>query len=81
MFMFALFFPCLIGRYLNACNAIDNSNRLRQSDLTLEKYWVTQSVYFRLATTLVLGVGITDGNLLYCHGVTEGNVDTQIPTL
>ena len=35
--------PHLIGRYFNACNAIYNHNRMRQSDLLLEKYWVTQS--------------------------------------
>ena len=33
--------PCLLGRYLNACNAIGNHNRMRQSDLSLDKYWVT----------------------------------------
>ena len=52
-----------------------------QSDLSLEKYWVTQSGYFRLATTVALGMGITDGELLYCHGVAEGNKDNKISTL
>ena len=73
--------PHLLGRYFNACNAIDNHNRMRQSDLSLEKYWVTQSGYFRLATTVALGMGITDGKLLYCHGVAEGNEDKKISTL
>ena len=54
---------------------------MRQSDLSLEKYWVTQSGYFRLATTVALGMGITDGKLLYCHGVAEGNVGRKISTL
>ena len=27
--------PHLLGRYFNACNAIDNHNRMRQSDLSL----------------------------------------------
>ena len=49
-----------------------------QSDISLEKYWVTQSGYFRLATTVALGMGITDGKLLYCHGVAEGNNDKKI---
>ena len=60
--------PHLLGRYFNACNAIYNHNRMRQYDLLLDKYWVTQSGYFRLAPTMALGVGITDGKLLYCHG-------------
>ena len=57
--------PHLLGRYFNACNAIDNHNRMRQYDVSLEKYWVTQSGYFRLATTVALGMGITDGKRLY----------------
>ena len=52
-----------------------------KSDLALEKYWVTQSVYFRLETTMALGMGITNGKLLYCHGVSEVNVDREISTL
>ena len=71
----------MIGRYFNACNAIDNHNRMLQYDIELEKYWVTQSVYFILATTVALGMGITDGKLLYCHGVAEGNMDKKISTL
>ena len=42
--------PHLLSRYSNACNAIDNHNRTWQSDIALDKYWVTQSGYFRLAT-------------------------------
>ena len=52
-----------------------------QCDIALEKYWVTQSGYFRIATTAALGVGITDGKLLYCHGVAEGNQDKKKSTL
>ena len=73
--------PHLLGRYFNACNTIDNHNRMRQSDISLEKYWVTQSGYFRLVTTVALGMGIADGKLLYCHGVAEGNKDNKISTL
>ena len=73
--------PHLLGRCFNACNSIDNHNRMRQSDILLEKYWVTQRGYFRLATTVALGMGITDGKLLYCHGVAEGNKDKKISTL
>ena len=48
-----------------------------QSDLSLEKYRVTQSGYFRLTATVALGMGITDGKLLYCHDVEEGNEDKK----
>ena len=73
--------PHLLVRYFNSCNAIDNQNRMRQYDLELEKYWVTQSGYFRLETTVVLGMGIIDGKLLYYCGVAEGNVDRKTSTL
>ena len=73
--------PHLVGRYFNACFAIDNHNRMWQSDLALEKYWVTHGRYFRLATVVALVMGIADGKLIYCHGVLEGNVGRKISIL
>ena len=69
-----------IGRYFNYCNAIDNYNRMRQSDIALEKYWVTYSVYFILETTVTLRMDITDQKLLYWHGVSEVNVHKYFNT-
>ena len=60
-----------IGIYYNTFIVIDNHNRISQSDLVLYKYWVTYHGYFILATTLALGTGITDGELLFCHGISE----------
>ena len=48
------------------------------TDLYIDKYWVKHIGYFRLATTVALGMGITDGELLFCHGVSEVNVDNNI---
>ena len=76
--VFRVVCPHFLGRYLNAYNSIDNHNRMRHSDLALEKYWVTHSGYFRLATTVALGMGITYGKLLYCRGVADGNVGVKI---
>ena len=45
-----VFRPHLLGRYLNACNAIYNHNSMQHSDIAPEKYWVTQSGYFIPAT-------------------------------
>ena len=64
--------PHFIGRYLNACNEIDNHNRMWHYDLATEKYWVKQSVYFRLVTTVALGMGITYGKIIFYHGIPEG---------
>ena len=59
----------LLGRYSSACNTIENHNRMQKYDLALDKYLVTQSGYFRLATTVALGICIADVKLLFCHGV------------
>ena len=61
--------PHLLGRYFNSCNAIDNHNRMRQYELAIDKYWVTQSGYFRPETTVSLGMGIPDAKLLFYHGI------------
>ena len=33
-----VFCPHLLGRYFNAYNAIENHNRMRKSDIALDKY-------------------------------------------
>ena len=48
--------PRVIGSYFSACNSIDNHNRMRLSNLAIDNYWLEHSVYFRLATTVVLGM-------------------------
>ena len=57
----------VIGRYFSACIPIYNNDRMRHFYLALEKYWVIQRGYFRLATILVLGMGIIYGKILLCH--------------
>ena len=42
---------------------------MQKYDLLLEKYWATQSGYFRLDTTVELGMGITYGKLLLCNEI------------
>ena len=41
---------------------------------------MTQSGYFKLATTGALGMGITDRKLLFCHGISERSVEKIIST-
>ena len=48
---------------------------MRLYDLALEKYWMKQSGYFRLATSVALCMAITDRKLLFYRGVSEENVD------
>ena len=51
---------------------------MRQSDIALEKYWVIQSGYFRLTTTVSLGMGITYWRLLFCHEKPEQTKEKKI---
>ena len=68
----------MIGKYFSASNAIDNHNRTRQYGGALEKYWATHSVYFRLTTTVVFGMGITDGKILFFHVISEQSKENNI---
>ena len=70
----------MIGRYFNACNSIENYNRMQLSDLVLDKYWVTYSEHFRLETTLELGMGITYWKLLFCHVISEQSKENKFST-
>ena len=36
---------------------------------------------FRLMTTVVLGMEITDGKILFCHGTSGGSADNKITTI
>ena len=54
---------------------------MRQSCILQEKYWVTQSVYFRLVNTVALGVGISYGKILLCHGISQRSVDNNFLTI
>ena len=47
--------PHLLGGYFSANNTIDNHDRMRQSGIALEKYWVTQSGNFILANYSGIG--------------------------
>ena len=51
IYVYPVVLPRSLGRYFNSCNAIDNHNMMRQSGIALDKYWVTQSGYFRICYT------------------------------
>ena len=55
--------PQVVSNFFASSNTIDTHNQLRQDSLKLEKKWVTQNPWFRLATTYV-GICVTDTYLL-----------------
>ena len=58
--------PDLIAKFFASSNVIDTHNQLRQFLLALEKKWLTQNAYFRLATTY-LGINVVDTYHLANH--------------
>ncbi len=58
--------PQVVSNFFASSNVIDTHNQLRQDSLKLEKKWVTQNPWFRLATTYV-GICVTDAFLLLTY--------------
>jgi hypothetical protein len=58
--------PDVISKYFKDSNAIDSHNQARQSEIALEKHWITHTGWFRIATTLI-GMTVTDCWRAYKH--------------
>ena len=76
--IFPVLLPHMIFEYLSACNSIYNHKRMWKSEPSLDKYWVTHSLYFRLATTVSLDMEIVDEKILFCCGISYQSVDKTI---
>ena len=55
--------------YLRVCNETGQHKKMWKNKISPEIYGATYSGYFKLATKLELGMGITDENLSLCHGI------------
>ena len=51
-----------------AVSEVESHKKSRQSDLALDKLWVTQCGWMRLCTTVSMGMSITDFWKLFCYG-------------
>ena len=80
--------PKVLSEFFNDSNIIDTHNMARQSELALEKKWVTHNPYFRIHTTIE-AMNLTDvwylarhHNLFQRFGLlqkNEDNVKTPVP--
>lgn len=61
--------PAVISSYYKGANVIDVHNQLRQGTLQYEKFWKTRTPWFRIVTTIVFGMTLTDAFLLTKHAV------------
>ena len=59
-------------------NEVDSHNKSRQSDLSLEKWWVTQCGWLRLCATVAMGMTITNCWKLFHYGVKRDHYEKLI---
>ena len=50
----------LVSNFFSSVNDMDSHNNSRQSDIVLEKFWVTQCGWLRLCTAVSMGMTITN---------------------
>ena len=65
--------PFCASVFFDHCAVIDHSNQQRQSELRLEKIWVSRCGYFRINTTF-LGINVVDTFHTYRHHLTFTHV-------
>ena len=56
-------------KFFGYVNKIEYHNKYRQSDLALEKYWVTQCGWLWLCTPVSIGTTLTNLWKLFYYGV------------
>ena len=61
--------PLFMSKFFGSVNEVDSHKKSRQSDIALEKFWVTQCGWLRLCTTVSMGVTITNCWKLFLYGV------------
>ena len=61
--------PLVMYKLFGAVNEVDSHKKLRQSDLALEKFCVTQHGWMRLCTKVDMGMTITNLWKMFCYGV------------
>ena len=80
MLPFALLLAPFLCQKQSAVNEVDSNNKSRQSDLALEKWWVTQCSCIRLCTTVAMGMTITNCWELFRYGVKRNRYEKLIGT-
>ena len=62
-------FPHVLSKFFGSVNGIDSHKKFIQSDLALEKLWVTQCGCVWLCTTFDIGINVTNLWEPFHHGV------------
>ena len=70
--------PLVMSKIKYAVNEVDSHNKSRQSDLALEKFWVTQCGWLRLCTAVATGMTINNCWKLFRYGFTRDHYEKCI---
>ena len=65
-------------KFLGSINAVESHNKLRPSDLALEKVWVTHCGWLRLCKTVAMVSNITNYWELFRYGVNRYHNEKSI---
>ena len=78
MLPFTLLLVPLLYQLFSVVNEVDSHNKSIQSDLALEKWWVTQYGWLRLCKKVAMGMTITNCWKLFRYGVKREHYDKLI---
>ena len=67
-----------MSKFFGSVNEVDSENKSRQSDLALEKFWLTQCGWIRLCINVAMGMNINNGWKMFCYGVKRDHYDKFI---
>ena len=65
-------------KFFRYFNEVDSHNKSRNSDLAMDKFWVTQYGWLRLFTKVSMGMTIANLWKLFCYGVKRDHYEKMI---
>ena len=70
--------PLVVYKFFGSINEFGSHKKSKQSDLALEKFWVTRCGWIRLRTTVAVGMTITNLWKIFRCGVNRDHYDKSI---
>ena len=67
-----------MSKLFSSVNEVESHKKSRQSDLELEKWWVTQCFWLRSFTAVAMGINMTNFWKLFLYGIKRDHYDKLI---
>ena len=68
----------VVYKLFGSITEVESHNKSRQSDLVLEKFWVTQYGWLRFCTIVSMVIYINNFWVLFCYGVKRDHYETFV---